>query len=88
MPFLGARSASDRVENHILQGGYADAGALFDRLLSRCNAVGLLAAEIRPRSGRMLGNLPQACSRVGLINCALGLRPLAGPVEERAGSHA
>jgi GH15 family glucan-1,4-alpha-glucosidase len=72
------------VENYILQGRYADARGLFGRLLARCNHVGLLAEEIDPRSGRMLGNFPQAYSHVGLINCALGLSRLAGPAEERA----
>src|SRR5208283_4522811 len=31
------------VDNYILQGRYAEARKLFDRLLSRCNDVGLLA---------------------------------------------
>jgi GH15 family glucan-1,4-alpha-glucosidase len=76
------------VQNYILQGRYADARALFDRLLRRCNEVGLLAEEIDPRSGRMLGNFPQAYSHVGVINCALGLSRPAGSVEERADGHA
>ncbi len=49
---------------------YAEARKLFDRLLSRCNDVGLLAEEFDPLTGRMLGNFPQADSHVGLINCA------------------
>ena len=57
---------------------------LFGRLLSRCNDVGLLAEEIDPLSGRMLGNFPQAYSHVGLINCALNLSRQTGPAEERA----
>ena len=48
-------------------------GALFDRLLARCNDVGLLAEEFDPAAGRMLGNFPQAYSHVGLINCGLNL---------------
>jgi GH15 family glucan-1,4-alpha-glucosidase len=71
------------VDNYILQGRYAEARQLFDRLLSRCNDVGLLAEEVDPRSGRMLGNFPQAYSHVGLINCALNLSRQTGPVEER-----
>jgi len=72
------------VDNYILQGRYAEARKLFDRLLSRCNDVGLLAEELEPLSGRMLGNFPQAYSHVGLINCALNLSRRKGPAEERA----
>jgi GH15 family glucan-1,4-alpha-glucosidase len=74
------------VDNYILQGRYADARKLFDRLLSRCNDVGLLAEEFDPVTGRMLGNFPQAYSHVGLINCALNLSRQTGPAEERAES--
>jgi GH15 family glucan-1,4-alpha-glucosidase len=50
------------------------------------NDVGLLAEEIDPLTGRMLGNFPQAYSHVGLINCALGLSRQKGPAEDRAES--
>jgi GH15 family glucan-1,4-alpha-glucosidase len=76
------------VDNYILQGRYADAQKLFERLLSRCNDVGLLAEEFDPQSGRMLGNFPQAYSHVGLINCALNLSRQIGPAEDRADSQA
>jgi len=72
------------IDNYILQGRYADARQLFERLLARCNDVGLLAEEIDPLSGRMLGNFPQAYSHVGLINAALNLSREVGPAEERA----
>jgi GH15 family glucan-1,4-alpha-glucosidase len=72
------------VDNYILQGRYAEARKLFDRLLSRCNDVGLLAEEFDPFAGRMLGNFPQAYSHVGLINCALNLTRKTCPAEERA----
>jgi GH15 family glucan-1,4-alpha-glucosidase len=74
------------VDNYILQGRYAEARELFDRLLSRCNDVGLLAEEFDPLTGRMLGNFPQAYSHVGLINCALNLSRQTGPADERAES--
>jgi GH15 family glucan-1,4-alpha-glucosidase len=75
------------VDNFVLQGRYKDARRLFDRLLARCNDVGLLAEEIDPLTGRMLGNFPQAYSHVGLINCALNLSRSEGPAEERAQVH-
>jgi GH15 family glucan-1,4-alpha-glucosidase len=75
------------VANYILQGRYAAARKLFTRLLSRCNDVGLLAEELDPLTGRMLGNFPQAYSHVGLINCALNLSRQKGPTEERAEPH-
>jgi GH15 family glucan-1,4-alpha-glucosidase len=74
------------VDNYILQGRYAEARKLFDRLLARCNDVGLLAEEFDPLTGRMLGNFPQAYSHVGLINCALNLSRQTGPAEDRAES--
>jgi len=72
------------VDNYILQGRHAEASSLFERLVSRCNDVGLLAEEFDPLSGRMLGNFPQAYSHVGLINSALNLTRTTGRVEKRA----
>ena len=71
-------------DNYILQGRYLEARKLFDRLLSRCNDVGLLAEEYDPFAGRMLGNFPQAYSHVGLICCALNLTRGTCPAKERA----
>ncbi len=72
------------VDNYVLQGRYAEARKLFDRLLSRCNDVGLLAEEFDPLTGRMLGDFPQAYSHVGLINSALNLSRETGPAGNRA----
>src|SRR6516165_3457920 len=72
------------VAKYILQGRYAQARHLFERLLARCNDVGLLAEEFDPQSGRMLGNFPQAYCHVGIITCALNLSRQEGPVEQRA----
>ena len=74
------------VDNYILQGRYEEAQRLFNRLLTHCNDVGLLAEEFDPINGRMLGNFPQAYSHVGLINCALNLSREIGPTEQRATS--
>ena len=75
------------VDNYLLQGRYRDAHRLFERLLARCNDVGLLAEEFDPRTRRMLGNFPQAYSHVGPINGALNLARSEGPAEERAQTH-
>lgn len=48
----------------VLHGRYDEARSLFERLLSRCNDVGLLAEEFDPLTGRMLGNFPQAYCHV------------------------
>jgi len=74
------------IDNYVLQNPYDEARSLFERLLSRCNDVGLLAEEFDPLIGRMLGNFPQAYCHVGIINCALNLSRQKGPAEERAQS--
>jgi GH15 family glucan-1,4-alpha-glucosidase len=50
-----------------------EAMALFERLLSLRNDVGLLSEEYDPRTGRHLGNTPQAFSHAGLVTTALFL---------------
>jgi alpha,alpha-trehalase len=53
-----------------LVGDVAAATATFERAVAAINDVGLLAEEIDPRSGEMIGNFPQAFSHVGLVNAA------------------
>jgi len=53
-----------------LIGQRGEAEALFERLLALRNDVGLLAEEVDPHTGRMLGNFPQALSHMALINSA------------------
>jgi len=72
------------VDNYVLQGRHPEARKMFERLVARCNDLGLLAEEVDPLTGRMLGNFPQAFSHVGLINCALNLTRAMCPAEERA----
>ena len=60
-------------DNYALAGRDADARALFERLLSLRNDVGLLAEEYEPRAKRQLGNFPQAFSHVALVNTAFNL---------------
>ncbi len=66
-----------------LAGKYDEAGAIFERLLSLRNDVGLLGEEYDPVAQRQLGNFPQAFSHVGLINTAQNLRKQDGPASDR-----
>jgi GH15 family glucan-1,4-alpha-glucosidase len=57
-----------------------DARAMFERLLSLRNDLGLLSEEYDPVAGRLVGNFPQAFSHVSLVNTACrltGQEPLA-----------
>jgi GH15 family glucan-1,4-alpha-glucosidase len=54
-----------------------EARAMFERLLSLRNDLGLLSEEHDPVTGRQLGNTPQAFSHVGLVNSAIDLSELA-----------
>jgi GH15 family glucan-1,4-alpha-glucosidase len=53
-----------------LAGRVDRARAVFERAVGRANDVGLLAGDVDPRTGEMLGNFPQALSHVGLVNAA------------------
>ena len=55
---------------HIM-GREDEARALFEEMLSRCTAAGLLSEDIDPETGELWGNYPQTYSLAGLINCAL-----------------
>jgi GH15 family glucan-1,4-alpha-glucosidase len=46
------------------------ATATFERAMADVNDVGLLAEEVDPGSGEMIGNFPQAFSHIGLIDAA------------------
>jgi alpha,alpha-trehalase len=63
--------------------GDADAATVtFERAIAAINDVGLLAEEVDPRTGEMLGNFPQAFSHIGLINAAWAItqaRQRTGP---------
>ena len=55
---------------HIM-GREAEARALFEEMLARRTASGLLSEDIDPETGELWGNFPQTYSLVGIINCAL-----------------
>jgi GH15 family glucan-1,4-alpha-glucosidase len=69
-------------DNYTLQNRDAEASALFERLPSLRNDVGLLAEEYDPQAQRQVGNFPQAFSHLALIGTALSLHDI-GPAQQR-----
>jgi GH15 family glucan-1,4-alpha-glucosidase len=57
-------------DNLALMGRREEALAIYERLLTLRNDVGLLAEEYDPAGRRQLGNFPQAFSHVALVNSA------------------
>jgi GH15 family glucan-1,4-alpha-glucosidase len=53
-----------------LAGELDQATATFERAVAAINDVGLLAEEVDPGSGEMIGNFPQAFSHIGMVNAA------------------
>jgi GH15 family glucan-1,4-alpha-glucosidase len=54
-------------------GSLEESRALFERLLTYSNSLGLYGEEIDPRTGITLGNFPQAFTHIGLISAALSI---------------
>jgi GH15 family glucan-1,4-alpha-glucosidase len=71
-------------DNYVLQGRNEEARALFERLLSLRNDVGLLAEEYDSSAKRQLGNFPQAFSHLALISTARNLMSTGGPAHQRS----
>jgi len=72
---------------HLIGRG-ADAKALFERLCTLCNDVGLLSEEYDVVRRRLVGNFPQAFSHLALVNTAHNLTHHDKPSERRAGRKA
>jgi GH15 family glucan-1,4-alpha-glucosidase len=53
-----------------LAGEVTQARATFERAAAYVNDVGLLAEEVDPALGELIGNYPQAFSHIGLVNAA------------------
>jgi GH15 family glucan-1,4-alpha-glucosidase len=60
-------------DNWAFSGQRDKAIAMFERLLTLRNDVGLLSEEYDPVARRFLGNFPQALSHVALVNTAYNL---------------
>jgi GH15 family glucan-1,4-alpha-glucosidase len=58
------------VDAYAYAGRRKEAEALFERLLSLRNDLGLLSEEYEPKSGRLIGNFPQAFSHLALVHSA------------------
>ncbi|HEY6843443.1 MAG TPA: glycoside hydrolase family 15 protein [Thermoanaerobaculia bacterium] len=74
------------VEALALGGRVDEARDVFEKLLKRCNDVGLYSEEVDVKSGALLGNFPQALTHIGMMNAALCLdRKTKGRSQRRAG---
>jgi GH15 family glucan-1,4-alpha-glucosidase len=56
----------------------ADARAVLDRVKGIQSPLGLLSEDVKPSTGEMWGNFPQAYSHVGLIHAAFAAAPRWG----------
>ncbi len=66
-----------------MQGRDDEAAAMLERVIALANDVGLLSEEYHVPTRRLIGNIPQALTHIGLINTALFL---SGPVITRGGA--
>ena len=67
---------------HVLAGELAKARALFERVVTIANDLGLLAEEYDPGAGRQTGNFPQALTHIALINTAHNISDAGKQVEK------
>lgn len=58
---------------HALAGRTQKAREVFARAANYANDVGLLAEQVDPATGALLGNFPQAFSHIGLVNAAFAI---------------
>jgi alpha,alpha-trehalase len=62
-----------------MAGQVAPATTLFERAIAHRNDLGLLAEEVHPETGELLGNFPQAFSHIGLVNAAWAISQALRP---------
>ncbi|OFZ90203.1 MAG: glucoamylase [Betaproteobacteria bacterium RBG_16_64_18] len=71
-------------DNLAMAGRHDEAKALFERLLSLCNDVGLVSEAYDTEQRRLVGNFPQAMTHVALINTARNLSVPRASSDRRA----
>jgi len=76
------------VANLWLIGRKHDARAIFERLLSLRNDVGLLSEEYDTKTRQLVGNFPQALSHIALIHAAFAISGVWTPQSADVGSAA
>ena len=69
--------ASWLVDAYVLLGRVDDARQLFEQITALAGPTGLLSEQYGPRTGRALGNVPQAYSHIGIIENAIRLAGVA-----------
>src|SRR5260370_1395541 len=62
------------VDNLAMQGRVAEAGSLFERLLTYGGRLGLFSEEIDAHDSVAVGNYPQAFTHIARINSAINLQ--------------
>jgi GH15 family glucan-1,4-alpha-glucosidase len=69
-----------------LAGNTQRARAVFERAAGFATDLGLMAEQIAPDSGELLGNFPQAFSHIGLVNAAWAISTAEEEERRRAPS--
>ena len=67
-----------------LAGRFDEARETYERILALRNDVGLLSEEYDVAARRLIGNVPQAYSHIGVVNTASNLASTRGPAHRRA----
>jgi GH15 family glucan-1,4-alpha-glucosidase len=72
------------VDNYAMVGRVREAEEVFERLVALRNDLGLLSEEVEPRTGRQIGNFPQAFTHLALVSTAVRLETASARTETAA----